>query len=401
LPPDGRPEPVRPIDWRPVHGADVAPPSAADALLEQAIKARPGLALLRLKLADLRLDRYDFASAADALEAALGLDPDLPGVRPRLGRCCNALRRHEEALAVLAALPSPEYERALALAALEKEADSEAEFRALLEVQPGHARSLRQLDKMMRRQGRLEPLLDLCETLRAKGVSHAQLFYTWGAALALAGRDREARALLLDPGRIVELPLPVPDGFADIAAVNAALAEEILGNPHRLSDFPVEDEANRGSSRVHAVFTGRRPELVSGLLDSLQTVIEAHAPARRGDFDPWWDARPEQAHLKAWGLIQSGGDYEEWHSHPGGWISGVYYVRVPGCVTAGGSGPGCIEFGPPTAVARERPGFVAVRRRAPREGHLLLAPSHYAHRTIPTGAAEHRISFAFDVVREL
>ena len=79
-------------------------------------------------------------------------------------------------------------------------------------------------------------------------------------------------------------------------------------------------------------------------------------------------------------------------------MSGVYYVQVPACVSAGGAGPGCIEFGPPTALARGEPGFVPVQRHEPREGRLLLAPSHYAHRTIPTGAAEHRISFAFDVV---
>jgi hypothetical protein len=44
------------------------------------------------------------------------------------------------------------------------------------------------------------------------------------------------------------------------------------------------------------------------------------------------------------------------------------------------------------------PGFIPPLRHAPREGTFLLAPSHYAHRTIPTGADEYRISFAFDVV---
>jgi tetratricopeptide (TPR) repeat protein len=401
--PEFRPEPVLgegPIHWGRADGVDVASPSLAQSLIERAIESRPAHAPLQVKLADLRLDRYDFAAAAAALEVALRLDPDLPGIRPRLGRCYNYLCRHEQALAVLAAVPSPEYERAVALAASGKEAESEAEFNALLGARPGHARALRQLDKMLRRQGRLGALLDLCDGLRAKGVSHAQLFYTWGAALALAGRDPEARALLLDRARLAELPLPLPDGFPDIAAFNAALAEELLGNPHRLGEFPVEDEANRGSSRVHALFAGRRPELVHKLLDSLQNLIAAHAPRRRASFDPWLDARPGRAHLKAWGLIQSGGDYEEWHSHPGGWMSGVYYVRVPGCVDADGDGPGCIEFGPPTALGRARPGFVPVWRHAPRAGHLLLAPSHYTHRTIPTGAADHRISFAFDVVPE-
>lgn len=367
-------------------------------MLERAIAARPANALLRLKLADLRLDGYDFAAAAPDLEEALRLDPGLAGVRPRLARCCNHLGRHEEALTILAALPSAEYERAMALAALGKAAESEIELRALLDAQPGHSHGLRQLARMLRRQGRLEAVLDLCDALRSRGVNHSQLLYSWGTALAIAGRDEEARALLLDRGRIAELELPVPEGFADIADFNAALAEELLGNPHPVSDFPVEVEANRGSSRVHALFAGRRPELARKLLDSLRALVDAQATSPRGAFDPWADARPERAHLKAWGLIQRGGDYEEWHNHPGGWMSGVYYVSVPACVTARGPGPGCIEFGPPTSLARRRPDLVPVWRHAPREGRLLLAPSHYPHRTIPTGAAGHRISFAFDIV---
>lgn len=386
------------IRWGAADCADRATPAAAAALLERAIAARPGHALLLLKLADLEIDRYDFAAAATALEAALDLEADLPGVRSRLARCYNALGRHRDAIETLAPIDVPAFERALAFVRLDLDLEAERELRAVLDLDPRHRPACRQLSKILRRSGRVAELLDLCASLHGRGAAHAQLLYVWGTALALAGREEEARALLFDRGRVAELALPVPEGFADIAAFNAALAEEIVGNPYRLSDFPVEDEANRGSSRVHALFAGRRPELVRILLDSLQALIAAQAPPRRGPFDPWADARPAQAHLKAWGLIQSGGDYEEWHSHPGGWMSGVYYVRVPGCVTDGGTGPGCIEFGPPTALARERPGFVPVWRHAPSEGHLLLAPSHYAHRTLPTGAAEHRVSFAFDVV---
>jgi hypothetical protein len=44
------------------------------------------------------------------------------------------------------------------------------------------------------------------------------------------------------------------------------------------------------------------------------------------------------------------------------------------------------------------PDLAPARRYLPREGMLLLAPSHYQHRTIPSGAGEYRISVAFDVV---
>lgn len=386
------------IRWRVASVANLAPPAAAALLLEQVIERRPTDAALRLKLADLSLDRFDFGTATNALEIALRLDPALPGVRQRLARCYNALARHPDALDALAVHQLPEFERAFAWEALGLTDEAEAELRAVLEVDPHHLQACRQLCKLLRKAGRTAELLELCEALAARGVSHAQLLYVWGTALALEGEHERARAILFDRERVAELRLPVPDGFADHAQFNAALADEILTNPHRLSDFPAEHEANRGSSRVHALLAGRRPDLISGLLESLQELADAWTPPRYGSFDPWVDARPAAAHLRAWGLIQRGGEYEDWHLHRGGWISGVYYVRVPKGVSAGGEGRGCIEYGPPTALERALPGYLPVWRHAPREGSLLLAPSHYAHRTIPSGLDEYRISFAFDVV---
>jgi len=138
--------------------------------------------------------------------------------------------------------------------------------------------------------------------------------------------------------------------------------------------------------------------MIRALLEFLQHLFEIYTAPPAGPFDPWRAARPAAARLRAWGLIQRRTDHEEWHIHRGGWLSGVYYVRVPRGVSADGEGPGCIEFGPPRPVARARPGLISTWRHAPQEGTLLLAPSHYSHRTIPSGADDYRISFAFDVV---
>lgn len=384
--------------WRPARSAKVAEPNAVGALLGQAIAANPANATLHVKLADWHLDRFDFASAARSLEQALALDPRIPGGRERLARCNNSLGRPARAVAALRDVERPHHERALALLALGEGEQAEAEWRALLAVEPDHRQACRQLARLLRRSGRIAELVALCEDLAARGVHHSQLLYSWGTALALSGQHERAKALLLDPARVEELSLPPPCGFATIAEFNAALAEEIVGNPHRLGDFPAADEANRGSSRVHALFAGARSELIRGLLDSLQCVAERWLPPRYGQFDPWLDARPAAARLRAWGLIQRGEDYEDWHLHRGGWLSGVYYVRVPKSISGEGEGRGCIEFGAPTAVQRGLPGYLPVLRKVPREGNLLLAPSHYTHRTIPSGLDEYRISFAFDVV---
>jgi hypothetical protein len=142
----------------------------------------------------------------------------------------------------------------------------------------------------------------------------------------------------------------------------------------------------------------RRPELIRSLLRALEGCAAGYrAPARDG-FDPWPRARPAAARLRPWGLLQREGDYEALHIHPSGWLSGVYYARVPSAVSGGTDGRGCIEFGPPTGLAEVVPDAAPTRRYVPREGLLLLAPSHYPHRTIPSGLDEDRISIAFDVV---
>ena len=102
--------------------------------------------------------------------------------------------------------------------------------------------------------------------------------------------------------------------------------------------------------------------------------------------------------MTPWAIIQRGDAYEAWHTHPSGWLSVVYYVRVPKAVSAEGEGRGCIEFGPPPSIAEKVTDLIETWRHVPREGTLLLAPSHYHHRTIPTGSDEPRISFVFDVV---
>ena len=267
-----------------------------------------------------------------------------------------------------------------------------------LKVDPGHRHACWKLCRLLRDGGRTAESLVICQDLNARGVCHAQLLYDWGLALALTGDEARSRSILFDPRRVVELPLPVPAGFSDIASFNTALAEEILSNPYRLSDFPTGEEANRGSSRVHHLLAGRRPALVRLLLDSLQRLVTSLPAAPAQGFDPWAEARPDWAHLKAWGLIQRGADHEAWHTHRGGWLSGVYYVHIPDTVSAKGAGRGCIEFGAPPALARAKPGYIRTWRHAPKAGSLLLAPSHYPHRTIPGGTNEHRLSIAFDVV---
>jgi tetratricopeptide (TPR) repeat protein len=350
-----------------------------------------------VKLAHLHLDQLDYRGGAACLERAVGLEPEAEAPRVMLARCYNMLGRPDAALRVLANIAGCLYERAAAMAELGDPA-AEHEFRSVLALHPNHAPACRLLCRLLRRSGRHEELLALCETLSARGGISAQLLYNWGVALALMGDVDRARRLMFDPVHISRIELPVPEGFSDIAAFNDALAEEILASPNPIREFPQEVEANRGSRRVDNLFHGRRADLIGRLVQSLQQLSEAYRAVRRDGFDPWPSLRPAEARVRPWGLLQRNDAYEAGHIHPLGWLSGVYYVRVPKAVSATSAGPGCLAFGPPASI---RADLAPSSHYVPREGMLLLAPSHYEHWTIPSGLDEERISIAFDVVPEM
>ncbi|HMC92856.1 MAG TPA: putative 2OG-Fe(II) oxygenase [Allosphingosinicella sp.] len=378
---------------------NVASPAAMRALLARAVSASPQNPRLFAKLAHVELDAKDYGAAAIALEAALRLGAEAPELRVLLARSYNYLRRHAEALTILAGDDAPRFERGRALMEMGDDEAAEREFRAVLARNSDDPAACRMLCRLLRRAGRTIDHLSACEQLAERGARNAQFLYNWGWALALAGEEERARRLMFEPERVVQVDLAAPEAFADLASFNAALGADILGNPNRIAHFPEEDEANRGSARIDNLFSGQRAEPVRMLLATIERAVAALTPEARPGFDPWPRLRPASARLRAWGLIQRREAYEEGHIHPGGWLSGVYYLRIPPAVAeARAPGPGCIEFGPPSGLVRAGLAPGPTRAYVPREGMLLLAPSHYQHRTIPSGVDEYRICVAFDVV---
>ena len=85
------------------------------------------------------------------------------------------------------------------------------------------------------------------------------------------------------------------------------------------------------------------------------------------------------------------------HIHPTGWVSGVYYPRLPVFEAAikGSDFAGCLEFG---ALPPDIPfdGEVHLKTVQPEEGMLVLFPSFFYHRTIPFEDEATLVSIAFD-----
>ena len=102
------------------------------------------------------------------------------------------------------------------------------------------------------------------------------------------------------------------------------------------------------------------------------------------------------ARLQAWAVVMQSQGHQLAHTHPDGWVSGVYYAQVPDTVRSDDvSQAGWIEFGRPLPDLMGD-AVPHTRRLQPAAGMLVLFPSYFYHETVPFQGDEQRISIAFD-----
>ena len=194
---------------------------------------------------------------------------------------------------------------------------------------------------------------------------------------------------------ILEIPCAPPDGFADMPALNHALAEHVVGHPTLVAD-PAGHATRNGQHTGNLLLEPKGPILfLEGLI---REAVEVYRGRCDGESDhPVLGHAPEGWSLYMWAIVLKASGHQIPHVHPGGWLSGVYYVQTPHVVEASENGnAGWIEFGrPPGRYGVETP---ATRSILPREGNMLLFPSYMYHRTIPFDDTGTRISIAFDII---
>ncbi|HEY5279871.1 MAG TPA: putative 2OG-Fe(II) oxygenase [Pseudolabrys sp.] len=239
---------------------------------------------------------------------------------------------------------------------------------------------------------RLAELVALCDAHLAGQSGHTSAIYWKAVALARAGRDEEARAVLrLD--RFVEVTtVPAPSGYADAVGFRAALTDEIARNPTLVGDPP--GKATRQGLQTRRLRRADTPA-IEALLVLLKTAIDDYVRRLPGTTDGFVRACPHAASLSAWAVITGADGHQTSHHHGGGWLSGVYYVeasRAPGdehyagALVLGGIDKGEAPWG--------------TREIEPVPGRVVLFPSYVPHATRPPGIAGRRTIVAFDVVPE-
>jgi Flp pilus assembly protein TadD len=232
-------------------------------------------------------------------------------------------------------------------------------------------------------------VFDAC--IAARGRDFHALAYK-AHALRDANKADEARLLLDRDLFIKRYKFDVPEGYADLAELNATLA-------HHVSTHG-SIEANVRST-VNGDHTGEllRPPL--GPMSQMEEVINtaiAWYVRQLPDLPehPFIQHCPVAWRLTAWGVVLKSKGHERSHIHPNGWLSGVFYVQLPEIIDDAQFKPqGWLEFGCPTADLHVQ-SAQETEVYKPQYGNIILFPSYFYHGTIPFKSKEKRICISFD-----
>lgn len=267
---------------------------------------------------------------------------------------------------------------------------------AAWEALPRQPQVMRNLAQVLMRKG---------DHAAARELARAQLARRPGDTFALAlaaiaateqGDMAEARRLM-DFRRFVRPALmSPPPGYDSLAAFNRALCDTVLARDD-LKQNPA-DRTTRGGRQSGAILpAGSGP--LAALQGLIAEAVKAYGAALpREPEHPFLAQRPGALKLHGWATVLDFGGHQQAHIHPSGWLSGVYYPRLPG-ITAddAGSHAGWLVFGEPSSGFHPK-AVHETHSVAPEEGMLVLFPSYFHHRTEPFEGSPARISLAFDLI---
>ena len=341
----------------------------AEKLLERALKADPengerwgNFGLFLQKVGKL-------TQAVDAYDRFRTLSPETAISHLKYADACHELERYGDAL--------PAYEKAV-------------------ELDGSDADAWRNLARVRMFEGKWEDALGASDRALALHPGNTQVLSFKSVAQTELGRNEETGALV-DFDRLIEVvDLSAPEGFADMGAFNDAVCAHALAHPSL--EFEPEGKSTRHGHQSTNLADGDQGP-IAPLLAMIEQAVADYRKSHETDAGHEFLAqRPDEWDIYIWATVLDSQGHQAAHLHPSGWLSGVYYAKVPDVVAANPeSEDGWIEFGRaakyPHAQAEH-----AVKTYQPKEGRVVLFPSYFYHRTIPFESDEQRISIAFDLV---
>ena len=374
----------------------------AESAYRKAVEARPEFSSAWASLANALRDQDRLDEALEACRTACEQSPGTGELRVNLGSLYKDMGRHEEAIAayreaiaIKPDLAAAHYSLGVAYQETDAYDDAIACYRHAAEIQPDYVRPHQSLADLLLSRGDHAAALEACDACLALDPGNRYALAIMAAAKLELGDDEAVRKLVDFDRLIAPVRIPVPEGYADMAAFNAALEAHSLAHPTLLRE--PHNKATRFGRQTRNLLIGEKGP-VAHLEQAINRAMEDYLRDHPADPDhPFLACPPKNWWLNVWATVLGKQGHQTQHVHPAGWLSGVFYVRLPEVMSAGGDKQGWIEFGRPDArynctVEPE------VRLIRPEEGLMVLFPSYIYHGTIPFESDDTRISIAFDMM---
>lgn len=405
-------------------------------LIENAISKAPNAPDLHFNLGTAldELWRYDEAAAAyqRCIELASDYAPahfNLGGLMMSASRPMDAVKHYRDAIIAYPGYVEAHFALGVALQDEGQFEEAVKSYRQTILYEPNHAGAHANMGFSLKELGQYEEAHDAYRTAMALDPDNSKILSTMcdvylasddpamglklcdaflethsGDVSAMAFKaaalnelgDEGALRVVHDFDQLVRPQIiDVPEGFQDLDAFNAVLVKHVLNHP-TLVEAPASYSTMNGR-HTSELFAGDL-----GPMADFEQVIRVAEAAYRKDIpiDPtqsWLAQRPKKTKLNCWSVVMNSQGHQLSHIHPSGWLSGVYYPRLPDVIEDDDPNhEGWIEFGRTTDnySGKKDPD---VRMYKPREGLMVLFPSYFYHRTIPFHSDQLRFSIAFDI----
>lgn len=315
--------------------------------------------------AQLRMQRNDNAGAEPLLKRALALAPARADTSALLGRLLSQRGHFDESFDA---------------------------FSQAVQTEPGVGLFRNEFGYALLKGNEARQALAQFET--ALGTDPADQLALAGMCLAYrALGDSRYRALTNIDAFVRAYPLSVPSGYADAAAFNRAVAEELL-QLHKLTAEPL-DQTLRGGTQTPGILFLRSSKVVQQVREQIAAAVDDYVRAMeaRPDHPLLSRKRGDWSFTHSWSCKLRSSGFHTNHVHPMGWISSAYYVSLPDELN---DNHGWLKFGESNLGlgGDDRP----ERFVKPVVGQLVLFPSYMWHGTVPFQSAADRLTIAFDVV---
>ena len=192
--------------------------------------------------------------------------------------------------------------------------------------------------------------------------------------------------------------IDTPNGFSNLQEFNDALHQEI-SDRHNDSPPPL-DQTMRGGTQIPNHLFKAPSRLTHTIKIQIKQTLKEYIGSLKLDLKhPFLRFKNREFRFSgAWSTILYGSGYDGSHIHNDGWLSGVYYIKVPDFPDeVWASGEGCLQIGEPPSQ------FVSPKNQAqkilkPIAGSLTLFPSYYWHGVKPFKRDGIRHAIAFDII---